>query len=371
MFAEDSKKFLEILAKLEAAKVFQDAPTVYGDELVKLVNDTSNRLAKNDPDACAPVDYSFSRYVHKCGESLLIKILERRSMAERALKIARTKYNTHGSRWVMLGESGKANDFSVGNFGNECTARFLRGAKKQKDLNCVLGRENGIIPQVYEISQYPLYFIMEWICGNGLLAWSQDKTIATLLRLFSRFLRLVGELHANKIVHGDIKPANIIVAETTTPTPALLDFTVAKDYTRQEESVTKIGTPIYSDNYASPVVISDARRRTPFDDIFALGKTLIALYFRRELGDRRLVVSEIEDGLRVIVERAIQPDPRSRYRTIAAFSADLDAYIAGIEHTEEQKDDVIFDDSELSDNELMIVKLLHAGMVKISHEESF
>ncbi len=72
------------------------------------------------------------------------------------------------------------------------------------------------------------YFVMEYIEGQPLNTYCDEKSLATAerLKLFLAVASAVAFAHRNLIVHRDIKPGNILV--TAEGVPRLLDFGIAK-----------------------------------------------------------------------------------------------------------------------------------------------
>jgi serine/threonine protein kinase len=135
----------------------------------------------------------------------------------------------------------------------------------------MLGKFNiPCVPHVYDISfrGSQAFIVMEWIRGIPLdrlmqipLSLSLRKTIATKL------IEAVGQLHAQNVVHRDLKPQNIIV--TPDDRLYLIDFGFASDkkvVMYQSDSIQ--GTPRYIApecwKYDKPVNYVK-------NDIFALG----------------------------------------------------------------------------------------------------
>ena len=85
----------------------------------------------------------------------------------------------------------------------------------------------------------------------------------------------IGAVHAAGVVHGDIKPANILIDSSTTPgTPKIADFGIARicDSTAATRTAVGMGTLVYMAPEASAGVPP-----SPAKDVYALGIVLYQL----------------------------------------------------------------------------------------------
>ncbi len=149
--------------------------------------------------------------------------------------------------------------------------------------------------------------------------------------------------HERRIVHRDVKPANIVVDPERGA--VLTDFGLAFETDEAERltgHVLALGTPAY----AAPEQLSahDADARS---DIYSLGATLYAMLvgLPPHVGDYDTVAKlkrqrrhvpwpsshrdEVPLAVDKIVRRALAPSPDERYQTSESLRADLDAVIRG------------------------------------------
>jgi len=87
--------------------------------------------------------------------------------------------------------------------------------------------------------------------------------------LFVRLLNGLREVHAARLLHLDIKPANIWIRDDETP--VLIDFGAARR-TLSEEG-TRL-PPIYTPGFAAPEMHQTPDRLGPWSDIYSVGATL-------------------------------------------------------------------------------------------------
>ena len=138
----------------------------------------------------------------------------------------------------------------------------------------------------------------------------------------------LAEAHGLGLVHGDVKPANILL--TPTGGAKLADFGSA-------EATGERPTRPEGIAWATPAYLAPERRRgspaTPAGDLYAVGVVLHeALVGRRPDGDASptLVGEGIDPGLAALVARALAPDPAQRYGSARDMAAALEPTTAEV-----------------------------------------
>ena len=176
------------------------------------------------------------------------------------------------------------------------------------------------------------FFIMEYVAdAESITAFVHRRNLSVRKRveLFRTVCGAIQFAHQNLIVHGDLKPANVLI--TTSGEPKLVDFGIARLVTtetdsslpREEMSTARRHLTVA---YASPEQ-REARTITTAADIYSLGIVL------HEVLTGQLPPSldsgasgepaKLKPELKSIVKRATAPDPRDRYSTATALSEDL------------------------------------------------
>jgi serine/threonine protein kinase len=115
------------------------------------------------------------------------------------------------------------------------------------------------------------YLVMEYIEGQLWNRYCADRKLPAeaRIRLFLQVCDAVEFAHRNLIVHGDLKPANILV--TADGTVKLLDFGTAKLVANPEGRVTQPAS--LTPRYASPEQLRGEQVNT-LSDVFSLGVIL-------------------------------------------------------------------------------------------------
>jgi serine/threonine protein kinase len=155
-------------------------------------------------------------------------------------------------------------------------------------------------------------------------------------------------MHHNRIIHHDIKTANIMFDEGRDD-PILIDFGLARR-TDDQDKVTATGDFVGTPRYLAPEYLSSSepgRRPRESHDIFAVGVVLYRMLTRTypfDGIDTMSIISRIRAGkykrpsqinpridreLEALVENCLATDPSQRYATATELRDNLDAYLTG------------------------------------------
>jgi tRNA A-37 threonylcarbamoyl transferase component Bud32 len=206
--------------------------------------------------------------------------------------------------------------------------------------------EHPNLARVYDLDfhQGCVLLSMEFIRGRNLQQFARDcrPSPRQAARLIAAVARAVDLAHRYGVLHGDIKPGNILVdAEGR---PRLVDFGLARIERawgpQLPNSEQVAGTPAFM---APEQARGESENIGPPSDIFAVGASLyylltdLAPFQGKDLFDRlrRAQVCDFDRGalrtsaiprrLRRICLRAMAPDPAARYPRAADLAADLEA----------------------------------------------
>ncbi len=156
--------------------------------------------------------------------------------------------------------------------------RFFRGARKMAQL-----QHQGIVrviePQLEE-SGYQ-FFVMEYVDGGDLRQAVLEGRLTGVsgLNALRPVAEALGFAHSKKIVHRDVKPANILL--TATGEAKLTDF----DLVRAHDSTggTRTGRMLGTIPYVAPEAMTHAKSVDEQADLYSLAMTMVFVLAGKEL----------------------------------------------------------------------------------------
>lgn len=169
-----------------------------------------------------------------------------------------------------------------------------------------------------------VYLVMERVEGQSLADWctEQEPAIDARCDMLLAIADGVAHAHRQRVIHGDIKPENVLVDGEGRP--RLLDFGIAQ-IADATQSTHPVLTGALTPYWAAP----ERRRGEPGSvrtDLYGLGRLLQFL-----LLDSPQKQGEIprRGDLEAIAARATASDPERRYDDVAALASDLKRWRAG------------------------------------------
>ncbi|QGQ32631.1 serine/threonine protein kinase [Gimesia maris] len=196
------------------------------------------------------------------------------------------------------------------------------------------------------------YLVMSYVRGPSLQRRLDDTgplALVEILRIGMQAANGLAAAHAQGLVHRDVKPANILLADGVERVK-LTDFGLAR--AADDASLTRTGIIAGTPQYMSP---EQARGETvdQASDLFSLGSVLYTMCtgrppFRsetsygvlRRITDKeprpiREINPEIPEWLCQIVSRLMQKEPAARYATASEVSGVLEKCLAHVQQPTE------------------------------------
>ncbi|MCP4401003.1 MAG: protein kinase [bacterium] len=206
--------------------------------------------------------------------------------------------------------------------------RFFREAKLVADLR------HPHIVTLLDVKPKDNFIVMEYLSGGTLNDWKREQQLHALelLPFIRQILEALDCVHQHGVIHRDIKPDNILVADVSTA--KLTDFGIAHVC---GATITHTGTHLGTIPYMSPEQILgtqiDAR-----SDLYSVG-VLLYEFFTEKLPFTGQETSfhhvhtpppspkeyepEISPEVNAIILRCLAKDPDERYQDAKSLSAAL------------------------------------------------
>ncbi len=155
---------------------------------------------------------------------------------------------------------------------------FKHGLKSFFDEGLLLSKVQH--PNIVRVTNFfrdndTVYMVMQYELGKSLqdylLSRTKPVTESFIIRVFSELSNGLREVHSQKLLHMDIKPANIYIRKDGSP--VLLDFGSARQMLSFQDKKAKV-TPSFTPGYASPEQYADRKLMGPWSDIYGIGATM-------------------------------------------------------------------------------------------------
>jgi eukaryotic-like serine/threonine-protein kinase len=190
----------------------------------------------------------------------------------------------------------------------------------------ILGRlRHPNIAQIIDGGESPageIWFAMELATGEHIDARCTNLRLdwSARVRLVIQVCDAIEHAHAQSVIHGDIKPGNIIVGANNRV--SLVDFGISSAATDESANDAAAGESALTPGFASPEQFS-GEPMTPASDLFQIGRVIEEL-----VASARDVPEPVARNLAAIVSKATRFKAGQRYENAAALRADLECVLA-------------------------------------------
>ena len=170
------------------------------------------------------------------------------------------------------------------------------------------------------------YIVMEYIDGDEVSTYFTDATVTLKQKLttFANLCEAVNYAHQMQVIHGDLKPANILI--TDTQQIKVLDFGISHIISPESSELKgEINFELkgISKGFSSPELIN-GEKPSIYSDVYALGHILAT--FIESAGIKSI---PYQRELNAIKEKATASLPTGRYASVLELKHDIDFFITG------------------------------------------
>lgn len=226
-------------------------------------------------------------------------------------------------------------------------AEALHGVRLADEGKILAGVSHPNLAQVYDAGCIDgrRYLALEYVRGTTLAQYARQHRPAAeqSARIVAKIAHALGVVHAQGILHLDIKPKNIVVDEQGEP--RLIDFGLARAEHAWTADAGTAGISGTLEFMAPEQTRGEVRKLGPATDVFSLGGVLyflltgaplyaaknapdsLALAERCRWNRAALAASAASPAVRRCCERALAPQPTERFPTANEFAAALDTAI--------------------------------------------
>jgi serine/threonine protein kinase len=236
----------------------------------------------------------------------------------------------------------------------ELGRRFLREAQAAAQMR---GDHVARVMDADTLRTGEPYLVMEFLEGQDIAAVLRrcgHLSVSDATAYLIQACEAVGEAHALKVVHRDLKPGNLFLTQGPDGKPwvKVLDFGLSKVLTHDGilQGLTDSNHVVGSPHFMSPEQIRTPRDVDERTDIWSLGATLFAMLTGHVPFDGRSMIevcgallcgpaprvrllrAEVPAELEAVVLRCLRVEPADRYESVAALSRALAPFAGEISH---------------------------------------
>ena len=224
---------------------------------------------------------------------------------------------------------------------------FLRRFEREAKSLARLTHPNIVNVSDYGEHEGMPYVVMDYLPGGTLKGMlGQPMPYQQAARLLAPVARALHYAHACKIIHRDVKPANILITESGEP--MLSDFGIAKMLESDGATqLTGTGVGIGTPDYMAPEQWMG--RVEPRTDVYALGILFYELVTGRlpykadtpaavlikhvndPLPRPRDFVPDLPEAVEQVIYKALAKTPEERYETMGLMAVALERLLQGVE----------------------------------------
>jgi serine/threonine-protein kinase len=195
----------------------------------------------------------------------------------------------------------------------------------------------------YRVGRPPLHL-------HRMAVLSESRYIDAVVRVLTRVAWALEDAHTARVVHCDVKPANILLDRGNDERAYLIDFGMGRDLDAMPGSHMGVGGAAGTVLYMAPEKLSGRPADEVLCDVYALGATAyeaLTLKPPRVVPDDvprshwasylvaadpprpSTILPRLPERLEAILARALALDPKRRYSSARAMAGDLEQFLSG------------------------------------------
>jgi hypothetical protein len=190
------------------------------------------------------------------------------------------------------------------------------------------------------------FFVMPYVCGRTLQEVMEEDGIPdwnTAADIIEGVAGALSAAHSKGILHRDVKPANIMIADLPDGKlrVLLIDFGIARVFESRVSPITDVSRPLGTVLYVAPEQLEGNKLQTPAADIYSFGIVCYEMLtgqlpfepnsmfdmVRLQLAGPKFLPSHVRPGLSANVDKAVAMalalSPADRYQEASVFGAAL------------------------------------------------
>ncbi len=245
---------------------------------------------------------------------------------------------SYGNSGKLISSGSQAEIILTEYNGTECVMRLFKpgygpNAEVGKALRRLYGK--GLVTEVLETGTRDgrMYEIMPYYANGSVADYDFRGKATEILTIAIKTAMCLDAMHKAHVMHKDIKPANILVADISCLDTVICDFGIADIISGGKVVTKQFRTPIYAapELYDPKKVVArldgqDLFEITPAADFYSLGMTILCLWYGEKAFSRKeqeMAVAKLKGGIKVpddmpdnlatLAEGLLQKDPNRRW----------------------------------------------------------
>ncbi len=196
----------------------------------------------------------------------------------------------------------------------------------------------------YGESDWLVYYVMPYVPGPTLrqhLDRVKKVSVSDTLRIARDLLAALTYAHEMGIVHRDVKPENVVLADTG---PVLMDFGIARAIAQSgQDRLTRSGFAVGTSTYMSPEQVSGAEDIDHRSDVYSLGcvlfeclagrppfvasreELILSMHHQEKPPDVSRFRKDAPESLAGLVARALKKEREDRWQTASEMAKALES----------------------------------------------